>query len=324
MHGTGNVIYRAAALGWLAVVVTALGCQTRGGQAAFSNPFVAPDRVPPPTTRALVPGTAQPYYPGDPVPVLQSAVPTPQQPLVAAPTVAPAPITPIPPVPTTQPTGFASTPSAAASFNNPVQPVAYNGAPGANNFPTQSSPAAPQTAPEVADTGYSQPGLPAAADPRAVLQSQTSADAMSQPVEPAPWRSPQAVDQGQFPIQSPSGAAMTQPVDIRPVPSDLTTGSAATNSALRIRFPGYPQPAVNRVVQPVNYTASIQQGPAAPGVPQTVAITALPPYQPTVAAVPQVAPTVQSGASPWQGVPTTAAATGPSTHDGFRPRSSLR
>ncbi|NOZ38674.1 MAG: hypothetical protein GXP24_00430 [Planctomycetes bacterium] len=34
----------------------------------MTNPFLAPNRVPPPATRTLLPGTAQPYYPGDPVP----------------------------------------------------------------------------------------------------------------------------------------------------------------------------------------------------------------------------------------------------------------
>jgi hypothetical protein len=48
------------------------GCRSNGGGIA-SNPFFAPDRVPPPATRALAPGQAQPYYPGDPLPVMQSA-----------------------------------------------------------------------------------------------------------------------------------------------------------------------------------------------------------------------------------------------------------
>ena len=42
------------------------GCRTQ--TATLTNPFLAPDRVPPPSTRTLMPGTAQPYYPGDPVP----------------------------------------------------------------------------------------------------------------------------------------------------------------------------------------------------------------------------------------------------------------
>lgn len=40
------------------------GCQNQ--PTTFHNPFLSPDRVPPPSTRALTPGTAQPYYPGDP------------------------------------------------------------------------------------------------------------------------------------------------------------------------------------------------------------------------------------------------------------------
>ena len=42
------------------------GCRTQ--TATMTNPFLAPDRVPPPATRTLMPGTAQPYYPGDPLP----------------------------------------------------------------------------------------------------------------------------------------------------------------------------------------------------------------------------------------------------------------
>src|SRR4029079_17377597 len=37
------------------------------------SPFMPPDRVPPPNTRVLQPGQAQPYYQGDPLPAMQSA-----------------------------------------------------------------------------------------------------------------------------------------------------------------------------------------------------------------------------------------------------------
>lgn len=47
-------------------LVFIVGCRTQS--TAMTNPFLAPDRVPPPATRTLLPGTAQPYYPGDPVP----------------------------------------------------------------------------------------------------------------------------------------------------------------------------------------------------------------------------------------------------------------
>lgn len=50
----------------LSSTLLTLGCRTQSP--TLTNPFLAPDRVPPPATRTLVPGTAQPYYPGDPVP----------------------------------------------------------------------------------------------------------------------------------------------------------------------------------------------------------------------------------------------------------------
>lgn len=50
-----------------------LGCRSQA--APITNPFLTPDRVPPPATRALQPGTAQPYYPGDPVPGATKVVP---------------------------------------------------------------------------------------------------------------------------------------------------------------------------------------------------------------------------------------------------------
>ena len=56
-------------LSTLAVVlfaVPSIGCRSQN--TAMTNPFLAPDRVPPPATRTQLPGTAQPYYPGDPVP----------------------------------------------------------------------------------------------------------------------------------------------------------------------------------------------------------------------------------------------------------------
>jgi|GEM_PF-1541914 len=48
------------------IVCLLVGCSNQ--TLPLSNPFMAPNRVPPPATRTLLPGTAQPYYPGDPVP----------------------------------------------------------------------------------------------------------------------------------------------------------------------------------------------------------------------------------------------------------------
>jgi hypothetical protein len=64
----------------LVIVTTAAGCknQTTG---QFNNPFLTADRVPPPSTRVLAPGTAQPYYAGDPAPVGALPQPTIGQPI---------------------------------------------------------------------------------------------------------------------------------------------------------------------------------------------------------------------------------------------------
>ena len=49
------------------------GCSNQ--QMSASNPFMSPDRVPPPATRTIAPGTGRPYYPGDPIPARAEAPP---------------------------------------------------------------------------------------------------------------------------------------------------------------------------------------------------------------------------------------------------------
>lgn len=61
-------------------VLASAGC--RSNSTPLTNPFLTPDRVPPPSTQMITPGTAQPYYPGDSIP---AAAP------LAAPTYIPAP-----------------------------------------------------------------------------------------------------------------------------------------------------------------------------------------------------------------------------------------
>lgn len=62
----------AAALVAMAMSLAA-GCRNQQ-TAGMANPFLAPNRVTPPATRSLMPGQAQPYYPGDPIPAMQSGV----------------------------------------------------------------------------------------------------------------------------------------------------------------------------------------------------------------------------------------------------------
>jgi hypothetical protein len=102
------------------------GCSNQ--QMSASNPFMSPDRVPPPATRTIAPGTAAPYYPGDPIPAAQ--VPPAQpiapiaaqgQPLMTQPQTVQPPITPVgqatqPPAP--QPLAFSNERSVAIPADN--------------------------------------------------------------------------------------------------------------------------------------------------------------------------------------------------------------
>src|SRR4051794_29616887 len=62
----------AATCAMIALALSLNGCRSSSTGIAGS-PFMSPDRVPPPNTRALQPGQAQPYYQGDPLPAMQSA-----------------------------------------------------------------------------------------------------------------------------------------------------------------------------------------------------------------------------------------------------------
>ncbi len=92
----------------LGLVISAVtGCRSQAP--TMTNPFLAPDRVPPPATRTLMPGTAQPYYGGAPAtntPVIGSPPPgVPTTPVQQAPS------TFVPPPPgTVPPNGWNSTP----------------------------------------------------------------------------------------------------------------------------------------------------------------------------------------------------------------------
>src|SRR6188472_3509792 len=76
-----NVSYAATC----AMIALALsGCRSSSSGIAGS-PFMSPDRVPPPNTRAILPGQAQPYYQGDPLPAMQSATTGPAPAIAALP-----------------------------------------------------------------------------------------------------------------------------------------------------------------------------------------------------------------------------------------------
>jgi hypothetical protein len=110
-------------MGQLLLLLSA-GC--RNPSTPLTNPFLTPDRVPPPSTRVLTPGAAQPYYPGDPVPGAAT---------LGAPTGA----LPTAPPPTAYPVGGAYP---ATSPVAPTTPVAPPG--GWGGTPQASLPAAAQ------------------------------------------------------------------------------------------------------------------------------------------------------------------------------------
>jgi hypothetical protein len=56
-----------------AVTAAILACGCKSTSTGVNNAFMSPDRVTPPSTRMIAPGQAQPYYQGDPLPVMQSA-----------------------------------------------------------------------------------------------------------------------------------------------------------------------------------------------------------------------------------------------------------
>jgi len=112
-------------------VLLLLGCS--GQTVPLTNPFLSPVRVPPPATRTVLPGTAQPYYPGDPPPTgvaVGTPVPSyppgttyaPVQPTTPGTTYPAYPAQPSPPVvPPTSPNGWNTNPPPSTPYG--VQPT---------------------------------------------------------------------------------------------------------------------------------------------------------------------------------------------------------
>ena len=81
MKGIHPKVSRAAHCALVSAVLAGGGC--RSTSSGVNNPFMSPDRVSPPSTRVIAPGQAQPYYQGDPLPVMQSGATPPANGLVA-------------------------------------------------------------------------------------------------------------------------------------------------------------------------------------------------------------------------------------------------
>lgn len=228
------------------VVVLALaGCSNQ--QRTSANPFMQPDRVPPPATRSIAPGTAQPYYPGDPVPAAQAAAPAaaavaqmPAPPAVNMPAPAAVPANATTPPATTsapQPLSFSNERSVSIPADSEDLRFAVPGQQTASipaaTVPVAASPAANQF------TAVPQSAvIPAAYTPMASQPAPAAAPvpAASENTDGNPWRSPQiaAADSGVMQAQYVQPQSM-QPTVLAPAPSAATANFATQQMPVELR-----------------------------------------------------------------------------------------
>lgn len=269
----------------LAVLVAIAGCSNQPG--GVTNPFLAPARVQPPATRVILPGQAQPYYPGDPLPVMHSntAPPTNGDTLAAsAPPEMPSADsrlswtspsgTPTPPIATTQPTSAPPQPQQLASANEPTVAIPTDG--DALRFalpaPVEPEPLAPVAAAPMPDPAATNQPIQFAAAPinqgvvpasyaEPVMKAPISFDAPQPPV-PSPWRSPPAqmmpLELPPPPVAQPM-LAQSAAVPASSIPQLIAQNNmdvqlrAVASPPPRIRLPGYttvPQTAINDGFRP--------------------------------------------------------------------------
>jgi hypothetical protein len=299
-------IARIAYVAMLAFLSGHIGCKTPTGGVA--NPFLAPDRVPPPATRAIMPGQAQPYYPGDPLPVMQSSTVPQEQSAQNSDLAWGSRATP------TATSGTQPTPQSLASANEKVAiPIDE----GDLRFIASQADAAIQVASSQGAASATPPSA-AAAPKQSIVQAAFNESVVNGlPVSTpdvklvdaevvSPWRPPQISQSVAATPAGPSAPSAAIPggepngmgVRLRPVPSPPP---APVESPIpRIRLPGYYTP------QPYYSNAAMQPGTVIYGAPTMQ----------TVNSAPQLA---QPGAVTLSGMPQ-----GPANQDGFRPRTTMR
>jgi len=200
------------------LVGSVAGCRSQS--TAMTNPFLAPDRVPPPATRTLLPGTAQPYYPGDPVP---------NSPTIGTPPAGFVPrVAPQPGLSPTIPT-FAPQPAGAlppGGWNGTPQPIPQ-GSSARNVLPSSIQPAS---------TGIANAALLPVAPPQVSPYPNQVALSQSTQLQPAPQ------------LQQTSALSQPREVRIRAISSDNLDPS---NGQPRTRDGFRPQRSSNHVRKPV-------------------------------------------------------------------------
>jgi hypothetical protein len=305
VHPNLSQIARVTAIGCLFGLV---GCRTPAGGVA--NPFLAPDRVPPPATRALLPGQAQPYYPGDPLPVMHSATPPDAALSEHAGLAWNAPGGAVPSMSGEQ----RRSPSLAFSNETTVSVPSDEG----DLRFTVSQPA--ETTQMATLEAASPQAMPTAALARArtVLPASYSGPIVSEPsfngselnladpIVASPWRPPQVPPSIVPAVAVPMSPGISAPegmqrhsigVRLRAVPSPPPEPTESTSP--RIRLPNYfvPQAIPSAAAMPMAPVYAIPMRSASGGIVQAVQISPL-----DLAAVPQP----------------------PVSEDGFRPRSAMR
>lgn len=348
MNGTHPQSKRVTALAamFALVLFASAGCQTH--PTAMTNPFASPDRVPPPSTRTLLPGQAAPYYQGDPLPSMQGS--TTQRPAAVASAAAnnstnstdsTAQNADNRPTPAREPALAFSNESSVAipsdddPLRTPLPTPAEKSAVAAASATQPASTLAAAKSPfqTVHQASFNQP-IPQASGQGSLAAANSAPSELA--IAPAPqpmWRSPR--------IAQPSGAA---PISLAPPPSGprlagvptlqnpLSSGTpfspAPATPSMGVRLRAVPSPAP----QPVESSAprirlpgySPQPASAQNGVEQAAYYTSNVPVAPGsswpggVMQTVQITPLNAMAYNPAPG-PTVAIA-----GDGFRPRGSMR
>jgi len=224
LHPNAN---RVATCALIVASLANVGCRSSSSSGLAGNPFLAPDRVAPPSTRSLAPGQAQPYYQGDPPPVMQSSAAPPANGVVAGqspstvetlsstgrtlawntpgagvPQSLTAPQWPASPTPATITRGDEPAVAVPADGDSlrfalpapinpePAAPISTAAAAPANPQPIQFGPAPPsQPAQGVLQATYNSPAAPIPSAP--LVQPGTSVNPSASQVAASPWRTPQ-------------------------------------------------------------------------------------------------------------------------------------
>ena len=311
MKGIHPKVNRAATCAFVAALVAG-GC--RSTSSGIGNLFLAPDRVAPPSTRAIAPGQAQPYYQGDPLPIMQSSTAPPASNLTANDSAAARSAT--------GKTLAWNAPAAGAPSSSNVAPTARTAAAWGVN-PQPSTPIAYANEPAVSvptDADSLRFALPAPYQPQPIAPMAAATPTNPQPIQPAVATPNQGVTLASYntPVATGLSPVVTAPAP-GPTPQIASPWRTPQVSPTSSPPTGYsPQPSAisptssQPFMLPTPPAYSMAQPPIImPTNAMAVQLRAVPPP-------PQPGDPLPRVRIPGYEVPQTA------TADGFRPRSSMR